>query len=164
MTVLREIAGVDQKTPGRVKRWFQDEYFDLIAWHDERGTILQFQLCYARDTRTERVLDWRRGLGFQHLKTEEHVAFKAGRDDAWALRLDGDFAHGPLKRRFAAASAAVPELLREFVEDKLDEFARPRRYRRSGAETPRWMQRMRERQRLALRLGLPDPGDTETTE
>jgi alpha-glucosidase len=30
--------------------------------------------------RNERVLDWRRGLGFQHLKTEERTAFKAGRD------------------------------------------------------------------------------------
>lgn len=152
--MLREIRGVDQKTPGLVKRWFQDEYFDLIAWHDPRGTILRFQLCYARDSRGERVLEWRRGLGFQHLKTEERAAFKAGRDDAWALHLDRPLAAGLLKRRFLAASAEVPELLTEFVEQKLDEYARPHRYRPAGARTPRWLERLRERQKAALRERL----------
>ena len=87
--MLREIRGVDQKTPGLVKRWFQDDYFDLVAWHDPRGTILRFQLCYARESRGERVLEWRRGLGFQHLKTEERAAFKAGRDDALVVAVVG---------------------------------------------------------------------------
>ena len=115
--MLREIRGVDQKTPGLVKRWFQDDYFDLVAWHDPRGTILRFQLCYARESRGERVLEWRRGLGFQHLKTEERAAYKAGRDDARALQLDRQAATGVLKRHFLAASADIPELLREFVEE-----------------------------------------------
>lgn len=162
--MLREIKGVDQKTPGRTKRWFQDEYFDLIAWHDPKGTILQFQLCYGRETRDERVLEWRRGLGFQHLKTEERAAFKAGRDDDWALRLDRQFANGPLRGRFLAASVEVPELLREFVEDKIEEFARPRRFRRAGATTPRWMQRLRERHRETLRQGISQAADPETAE
>ena len=159
--MLREIRGVDQKTPGLVKRWFQDDYFDLVAWHDPRGTILRFQLCYARESHGERVLEWRRGLGFQHLKTEERAAFKAGRDDAWALRLERQGPGGTLKRQFLAASAEVPELLREFVEEKLDELARPLRYRPAGARTPRWLERMRARKKAELRERLLATADPE---
>jgi hypothetical protein len=162
--LLREIRGVDQKTPGRTKRWFQDDYFDLIAWHDANGTILRFQLCTARETRAERVLEWRRGLGFQQLRTEDRASFKAGRDDDWALHLDRHFAPGPLRRRFLAAAADMPELLREFVEQKIEEFARPRRYQRAGAFTPHWIERLRERQREALRRGVSESSDQETAE
>ena len=66
-----------------------------------------------REIRGERVLEWRRGLGFQHLKTEERAAFKAGRDDAWALHLERHVPAGTLRRQFLAASAELPELLRE---------------------------------------------------
>lgn len=145
--MLREIRGIDQKSPGRLKRWFQDDYFDLIVWLDDARDVEQFQLCYARDTRRERVLDWRRGRGFQHLKTEQRLAEKPGRDDAWALQLDGVLPYVALKERFAMAAARLPDALRAFIDDKIDAYARPRRYRPAGAITPRWLERLRQRVR-----------------
>ena len=76
--MLREIRGIEQRNLRRVKRWFQDDYFDLFVWQDRLGTILEFQLCYRRDTRDERVLDWRRGRGFQHLKPDSPHAADSG--------------------------------------------------------------------------------------
>ena len=154
MPGLREIRGVDQKTPGAVKRWFQDDYFDLIAWHDAGGTILRFQLCSDRDGRRERVIEWQRGLGFQHLKTEERYAARSGRDDAWALRLDAAPEVASLRRRFLGASGGLPERLRDFVEEKLEELARPRRFRHPSRPAPFWLERLRARQRAALRERL----------
>ncbi len=37
---MREIRGVDQRDPQRVKRWFQDDYFDLYIWQDGTWTEL----------------------------------------------------------------------------------------------------------------------------
>jgi len=59
--MLREIRGLEQRKKREIRRWFQDE----------GGEVQWFQLCYARDTWRERVLEWRRGRGFQHMKLRE---------------------------------------------------------------------------------------------
>ncbi len=151
--MMREIRGVDQRTPGRIRRWFQDDYFELIAWHDAKGIILRFQLCYRRDSWSERVLEWRRGLGFLHMKAGATYSGFLERD-TWDLEIEPARPDASLQRRFLAASAQLPERLREFVEDKLDELLRTRRYRRAGSITPRWIDRLRERQREATRKSL----------
>ena len=94
--MLREIRGVAQRSPALTRRWFQDDYFDLIVWQDASGDIVRFQFCYARETRNERLLEWRRRRGFQHLKLEARDQAKPGRDDAWALKLDGAFPYAVL--------------------------------------------------------------------
>lgn len=153
--MLREIRNIDQKRPGHTKRWFQDDYFDLIVWVDGERYIEEFQLCYGRETLGERVFEWRRGRGFQHLKRDEQYGGSlVGEGDTWGLQLDGTMPYASLKERFAAASADLPEILREFIDDKLDEFARPRRYRPAGARTPRWLERLRENQRREARLAI----------
>jgi hypothetical protein len=151
--VLREIRNVDQKRSGHTKRWFQDDYFDLIVWIDGDRFIEEFQLCYGRETLGERVFEWRRGRGFQHLKRDEQYGGSlVGEGDTWGLMLDGAMPYVSLKARFAGASADLPEILREFIDAKLDEYARPRRYRPARAFTPRWLERLREDQRRDARL------------
>jgi hypothetical protein len=143
--MLRELRGVAQRHPSLVRRWFQDDYFDLIVWEDTAGEIARLQLSYARETPGERLLEWRRGRGFQHLKTDAHTP-RPGRDDAWALRLDGGFAYAALAERFAAAAAHLPPALRRFVAERMHEFAHPpRKFRRKNARRPRWLERLRAR-------------------
>jgi len=145
--VLREIRGIEQRHPGRTRRWFQDEYFDLFVWEDRAGAIERFQLAYARDTRRERVLEWRRRRGFQHLKLEALDESKPGRDAAWALKLDGVLPYAPLMERFAAAARGLPRRIGRFVEERITEHARPaRKLRRRGARVPPWLERLRRRQ------------------
>ena len=145
--MLREIRGVAQRHPSLLRRWFQDDYFDLIVWHDATGEIARFQLSYARETPAERLLEWQRSRGFQHLKTDAQAP-KAGRDDAWALRLDGAFPYDALAGRFAAAAAHLPAELRRFVAERMHEFAHPpRKFRRKDARRPRWLERLRARSR-----------------
>ena len=147
--MLREIRGLEQRNLRRVKRWFQDDYFDVFVWQDRLGAILEFQLCYRRDTRDERVLDWRRGRGFQHLKAESpHAADSFLEDDTWALCPDGVMPYATLRQRYDAAAVGLPPEVARFLSDKIDEYARPaRRFRPRAARTPRWLERMRERLR-----------------
>jgi len=150
--MLREIRGVDQRNRQRRKRWFQDEYFDLFLWQDATGAILEFQLCYRRDTREERVLEWRRGRGFQHLKAESlNAASSFLEDDTWALRLDGAMPYATLTEKFDASALGLPPELARFVRAKIDEYARPsRKLRPWTARVPRWLERLRARRRRFL--------------
>lgn len=155
--MFREIRGVQQSRRPGLKRWFQDSYFDLHLVQDQEGGVEWFQLCYARDTVRERVLEWRRSLGFQHLRPKEAVFDSI--PEATALVFDGVMPYLDVADRFEAAAKGLPPELAAFIGDKLREYARPaRRFRRPGARTPRWLERLRARERIKARLAAL-PGD-----
>ncbi len=139
--MFREIRGLK---PGTRRRWFQTPYFDLFLTQDVLGRPQWFQLCYLRDTRRERVLEWKRGRGFQHLKVEQpsHAADR----NSGALAPDGPMPHYDVLQRFAAAADGLPPAIADFVSNKVQEHERPsRRFRRPAAKTPRWLERLRKR-------------------
>ena len=145
--MLREIRGVEQRDPQRMKRWFQDDYFDLFVWQDAAGDVRRFQLCYERDTRRERAFEWLGGRGFQHLLVRQRYSGSPGRDQSGDMALDGVLPYVALKDRFAGAARSLPPELSGFIEDKLREFARPaRRFRRPSLRVPRWLAKLRERE------------------
>jgi hypothetical protein len=143
--MFQEIRGVQQRrTDGARKRWFQDPYFDLFVVQDMLGRPQWFQLCYLRDTRRERALEWKRGRGLLHLKVEQ-PSYAADRA-AGALALDGVMPHHEVLARFAAAAGGLPAAIAAFVERKVREHERPsHRFRRPSARTPRWLERLRKR-------------------
>jgi len=63
--MLKEIEGVRQDEPGRARRWFHDDDFDLFVWQSPTGEVLMFQLCYGGAS-SDRALVWREDLGFFH--------------------------------------------------------------------------------------------------
>src|SRR5205814_6857357 len=137
-----------QHRKAELRRWFQDEYFDLFYTADESGTLQWFQLCYARDTWNERVLEWRRGRGFQHLKVQQ--ARHASDAQSGALFFDGVMPYLDVTAQFRQSGEGLPEGVAAFVAERMREYARPdRRFRRAGASTPRWLERLRERERIA---------------
>lgn len=143
--MFREIRGVQQgRTDAARRRWFQDRsFFDLIVVQNFLGRIQWFQLCYLRDTRRERILEWKRGRGFLHLKVEQ-PSYAADRKSG-ALTLDGVMPYYEVLERFAAAAEGLPPALAAFVTDKVREHERPSfRFRRPGAKTPRWLERLRK--------------------
>lgn len=61
---VRQIAGEG------FRRWFSDQYFDLIVWYEDKaqadaGVVAGFQLCYDKKGQ-ERALSWRWAAGFSH--------------------------------------------------------------------------------------------------
>jgi hypothetical protein len=152
--MLREIRNVEQRNPLHRKSWFQDDYFDLFVWQDAAGDVQRFQLCYERDSRRERALEWQRGRGFQHLTVRQRSSGAPGRDHSGDMALDGVMPYVTLKDRFAAAASSLPQEMQRFLEEKLTEYARPaRRYKRTTRSAPRWLARLRERL-------TPEPGSS----
>jgi hypothetical protein len=155
MTAFREIRGVQQRGPAELRRWFQSAFFDLFTTQDAAGDLQWFQLCYARDTWRERVLEWRRGRGVQHFRVRD--ASNPVRKDSGALVMDGPLPYAEVMANFEAAAAGLPPDVQAFVSDRIQEYARPaRRFRPRWATTPRWLKRMRERQKAEARLRFLD--------
>jgi hypothetical protein len=67
--MLREINAVLQDQPGLLRRWFQDDYFDLFVWLGPDHVLRAFQLAYQR-TLDERVLEWSSESGFVHSRVD----------------------------------------------------------------------------------------------
>jgi hypothetical protein len=62
--MLREIRNV-KEIPGQgARRWFNDEHLDLFVWYDARGRIIGFQICFDKNTRTERALTFTEEAGY----------------------------------------------------------------------------------------------------
>ena len=47
--MLTEFKGVRQREEEGIRRWFFDDYFDLIIWYDNNHQIEGFQLCYDKN-------------------------------------------------------------------------------------------------------------------
>jgi hypothetical protein len=142
--MFREIRGVQQRAATGRKRWFQDEFFDLFITQNFIGKPQWFQLCYLRDTPWERVLEWKRGRGFQHFKLKQ--PFHSRSAESNVLIYDGVMPYHEVTQRFAASAPGLPAAIAAFVSDKVLEHERPSyRYRRPGARMPRWLLRVRRR-------------------
>src|SRR5919197_6045866 len=63
--MLAELNHARQAAGERYRRWFMDDYFDLIVWYDPDDEIYGFQLCYDKPGR-ERVITWKKDAGFSH--------------------------------------------------------------------------------------------------
>ncbi|MFA7567003.1 MAG: hypothetical protein WCY01_08260 [Alkalispirochaeta sp.] len=63
---LVENKNVRQRPEEGFRRWFVNEYFDVIIWYESAaGELVGFQLCYDRSV-NERAFTWRRGKRGSH--------------------------------------------------------------------------------------------------
>ncbi|MBN1412411.1 MAG: hypothetical protein JW969_16305 [Spirochaetales bacterium] len=68
--MLEEIRNVRQFPDDPVRRWFSDDYFDLIVWFDGKDRIIGFQLCYDK-VKNEHSLTWYSDSGFVHNRIDD---------------------------------------------------------------------------------------------
>lgn len=116
--MLKEHKRVRQIQGEPRRRWFEDEYFDLIVWLEPGDALWGFQLCYDRD-RKPRALTWTAANGYKHSGVDdgEHVG------GAWkgspVLVEDGLFDAPSISRKFEKAAAEMPHALAAFVLEKV---------------------------------------------
>ncbi len=119
--MLKEIEHVEQNDPGLIRRWFVDDYFELILWADADGTSVEMQLCYDRK-RFERVMIWRQGSGFKHQQVDDGED-RPGKAKATPIFIpDGEFDWQSLAERFQAASTEIDQAVAQFVGERIREF------------------------------------------
>jgi hypothetical protein len=119
--MLREIRNVSQNEKGVLRRWFSDDYFDLIVWTDQDGLPIGFQLAYDLDGR-ERALTYLRGA-YRHAKVDggEEAATS---HKAPILVTDGIFDTRRILDRFLAAADGMDKEIRDYVKDGIQGYGR----------------------------------------
>jgi hypothetical protein len=109
---MREIKNVKQNEPGILRRWFSDEYFDLVVWTDPNGERIGFQLCYDIDGH-ERALTFLKG-SYRHTKIDTGDELPTANKTP-ILSADGVFDAGRILSRFIEASASIDKDMRAYV-------------------------------------------------
>lgn len=121
--MLIEQANVSQNEADRgvKRRWFADEYFDLILWYDLEMSLIGFQLCYDK-RRNPHALTWSNKYDTRHERVDEGGDLHNTMTPI--LVADGYFPGDLVSARFAAESGALENGIRELVLEKIGEFFR----------------------------------------
>lgn len=121
--MLQEIKRVRQTEETGRRRWFSDDFFDLIVWYDDRDSLLGFQLCY--DLRgDQRVLTWHRRRGYSHDRVDDGEQVPQ-RDMTPILVADGLFARDSIITRFKERVGDIDRTVAELVVARLEAYDGP---------------------------------------
>ncbi len=121
---MAEIKGARQISGEGFRRWFTDEYFDLIVWYERAGSPVTamkgFQLCYDKSGK-ERALTWTREHGFQHNRIDSgeipgHAKMTP------VIIADGEFRSDSIADLFRKEAAQIDQHLAEFVHSKIKAY------------------------------------------
>ena len=116
--MLTEKEQARQKSGESNRRWFRDDFFDLIVWFDATGQVLLFQLSYDPDG-VDGLLEWRRASGLSHftVDTEGRRPARHARTPFLVPTPAPDTK--PLVDRFAAEAVEIDARLVDFVLGEL---------------------------------------------
>ena len=109
------IRQIEEETP---RRWFSDEYFDLIVWHNDADEISAFQLCYDL-ARRPRAIHWRREAGFAHYRVDDGENRPGKIKSTPILMKDGVFDAPDVAERFRKESGGIEPGIAQFVYETL---------------------------------------------
>jgi len=102
------------------RRWFSNNYFDLIVWQDDISEIIKFQLCYDKSGK-ERALTWTQGSGFDHNLIDDGEGSPL-KNLSPILLADGLFPASEILNIFVADSEVIEQQIRSFIIDKLSTY------------------------------------------
>jgi hypothetical protein len=130
--MLAEIKGARQIPAEGFRRWFTDDFFDLIVWYDNPsppdatpGTLAAlkgFQLCYDK-TGKERALSWTREGGFRHSRIDSgEVPGHAKMTPV--IVADGEFSKDDVAELFKGEAAKIDPGLARFVYSAVKAYPR----------------------------------------
>ncbi len=120
--MLRELRDIAQIKGEPRRRWFTDDFFDLIVWFDSHDEISGFQLCYNKD-RDERALTWKRPSFYTHHRVDDGEA-KPTRKATPILLADGMFDYNKIAETFKKESGALERAISNFVYEKLLQYGK----------------------------------------
>ncbi len=102
------------------RRWFADDYFDLIVWLGRKAEIIGFQLCYDKEG-DERSLTWHKDSGFSHNRIDSGELERPYKATP-ILLADGPFDYAAVARLFEERSRTMDARTAKFVLDRIGAY------------------------------------------
>jgi hypothetical protein len=116
--MLRELSHIRQALGEPRRRWFADDYFDLIVWVGDRGEYIGVQLCY--DTAgDEHALTWHKKTGFSHHRVDSGELQRPYKATP-ILVADGVVDFAGLIQRFKERSRMMDQQVARFVLGQIE--------------------------------------------
>lgn len=125
--MLKEIKNISQKEESKFRRWFEDNFFQLIVWYDlseiENSPTLKniygFQLCYDIENK-EKSLTWTIKDGFSHDNVDSS---RTGMliPSAPIMVANGPF-HTSIAEKFFKAAQKIDADVQNFISKKIKEY------------------------------------------
>ena len=112
---------MSQKKGEPHRRWFADEFFDLLVWEDENGEIAGFQLSYDKN-RDQHTLTWEKQTGYHHYKVDDGESRPGKFKASPILFADGVFEYDKISERFKINSQEIDKIVSSFVYHKLKNY------------------------------------------
>jgi hypothetical protein len=119
--MLMELKNTNQNPGDLFRRWFHDDYFDLIVWLNPDGSAHGFQLCYDK-TGDERSLTWRSSGTYSHNGIDDGEGRPFRHKSAPIAVPDGVFNASDVAKRFLKESEALPEDIRSLVLEAIRQY------------------------------------------
>ena len=119
--MLHEVKDVRQIPGDLRRRWFCDDFFDLIVWFDAAGGFQGFQLCYDRQFKP-RALTWLKDKGYRHDGIDDGEGETGVHKSSPILVQDGAFSAKTIADQLAGAGTELPEDILGPVLAKVREY------------------------------------------
>lgn len=118
--MLKEVDNVKQNPKSFFRRWFSDDYFDIIIWLKYCNKIFGFQLCYNK-LNNEHSLTWNEDNRFQHNKIDDgDISFHIKRSPV--LIPDGVVPIKEIIEEFIKRNKNIDKDISIFILNKLKSF------------------------------------------
>lgn len=117
--MFHEIKNVSQTRGEPFRRWFEDNYFDLVVWYNKNGSFYGFQLSYDR-YRHEHAITWFSDRGYFHDKVQSTIGSVVTMTPV--LVTNGPFDALQIAERFRLNSVGLEIEIAQFVYEKLSNY------------------------------------------
>jgi hypothetical protein len=116
--MLEEFKNVYQHEGEPKRRWFSDEYFDLIVWYTESNSIFGFQLCYDKQ-RNQRAVTWKYPSLYFHMRVDDGENQPGHYKSTPILVPDGTFDYKGIAELFKKESLHIEPHITEVVYERV---------------------------------------------
>jgi hypothetical protein len=119
--MLKEHDNVRQIEGEPRRRWFSDDYIDLVVWSDDDGLPIGFQLCYDK-YRNERALTWHQDRGWRHDRVSDGEDRFGSPKQSPVLVADGVCDYTALMQSIGSRCSEIEAEVVQFVLQKIAEL------------------------------------------
>lgn len=119
--MLYEVKNIKQLKGEPLRRWFIDDYFDLIVWLDKQNNISGFQLCYDK-YKKQHALTWHKSSGYMHNLVDDGENKPGKYKSAPILVSNGQFDKNKVADFFKKASSSLEDRIADIIYEKLIQY------------------------------------------